>query len=241
MKTIEQLKTDLAAATKEKADADAALVVAEKQKAEAEKKRVDAEAGFITLVISGAGGLVSKCRIPIAAVAQLGLFRILCGVTVTNITYNAPVDIPSYLRNVPLYKGDYYPIPGGAGGAHYHTEAVERYNNCSDAGHLDTATGGPPFTKMDATDVKKMEALRMCWELFDDPIVNYHSTMNYESGITDVTAKYGQGEDITPTQSHFWEGPLELPTYQGSTGESGRVVQGLGGQNPIPFNTKVWE
>ena len=79
MKTIEQLKTDLAAATKEKADADAALVVAEKQKAEAEKKRVDAEAGFITFVISGAGGLVSRCRIPIATVAEHGLFRILLG------------------------------------------------------------------------------------------------------------------------------------------------------------------
>jgi hypothetical protein len=62
-----------------------------------------------------------------------------------------------------------------------------------------------------------------------------------EGPVTDVTAKYGQGEDISPTQSHFWEGPLELPTYQGSTGESGRVVQGLGGQNPIPFSTKVWE
>ena len=87
MKTIEQLKTDLAAATKEKADADAALVVAEKQKAEAEKKRVDAEAGFITFVISGAGGLVSKCRIPIAAVIQRGVFRILLGSSeISNIT-----------------------------------------------------------------------------------------------------------------------------------------------------------
>ena len=49
MKTIEQSKTDLAAATKDKADA--ALVAAEKQKAEAEKKRMDAEAGFITYLI----------------------------------------------------------------------------------------------------------------------------------------------------------------------------------------------
>ena len=106
MKTIEQL-------TKEKADADAALVVAEKQKAEAEKKRVDAEAGFITLVISGAGGLVSKCRIPIAAVAQRGLFRIMfgsSGVSVTNITVLPEMDIPPYLMDRPLYKGDYYPI-----------------------------------------------------------------------------------------------------------------------------------
>ena len=113
MKTIEQLKTDLAAATKEKADADAALVVAEKQKAEAEKKRVDAEAGFITFVISGAGGLVSKCRIPIAAVAQRGLFRIMfgsSGVSVTNITVLPEMDIPPYLMDRPLYKGDYYPI-----------------------------------------------------------------------------------------------------------------------------------
>ena len=101
--------------------------------------------------------------------------------------------------------------------------------------------------------------------------------------IRSFVSLYGQGEDITPTQSQcvprahlrveqsiilliyhsvyslffdivlfslfwgprlfcsFWEGPLELPTYQGSTGESGRVVQGLGGQNPIPFSTKVWE
>ena len=107
MKTIKQLKTNVVAATKEKADADAALVVAEKQKAEAEKKRVDAEAGFITFVISGAGGLVSKCRIPIAAVAQRGLFRIMfgsSGVSVTNITVLPEMGIPPYLMDRPLYK-----------------------------------------------------------------------------------------------------------------------------------------
>ncbi len=47
---------------------------------DAEKKRAvataAAEAGFITFVISSAE-LVSKCRIPTAAVAQRGLFRIL--------------------------------------------------------------------------------------------------------------------------------------------------------------------
>ena len=38
----------------------------------------------------------------------------------------------------------------------------------------------------------------------------------------------------------FWDGPLEIPTYTASGAEAGRVVQGLGGQNPIPFSTKVW-
>jgi hypothetical protein len=43
-------------------------------------------------------------------------------------------------------KGD-IGITDAMGGAHYHTEAVERYNNCTGAGyqtehwHLDTATG----------------------------------------------------------------------------------------------------
>ena len=145
-------KTELQAEQEKlRVEEEAAIAMEEKRKLGAAKQRVET----VLVEIPCPEGLVSRCHIPIAAVAQLGLFRILCGVTVTNITYNAPVDIASYLRNVPLYKGDYYPIPGGAGGAHYHTEAVERYNNCSDAGHLDTAIGGPPFTKMDATDVKK--------------------------------------------------------------------------------------
>jgi hypothetical protein len=42
---------------------------------DAEKQR---DAGSILFVISGAG-LVSRCRIPIAAVAQRGLFCILLG------------------------------------------------------------------------------------------------------------------------------------------------------------------
>jgi hypothetical protein len=60
-----------------------------------------AEAGFITFVISSAE-LVSKCRIPTAAVAQRGLFRTLLGssVSVENVqskvtttdTFNATVD-----------------------------------------------------------------------------------------------------------------------------------------------------
>ena len=86
---------------------EAAIAMEGKRKLYAAKQRVE----MVLVEIPCPEGLVSRCHIPIAAVAQLGLFRILCGVTVTNITYNAPVDIPSYLRNVPLYKGDYYPIP----------------------------------------------------------------------------------------------------------------------------------
>ncbi len=57
-----------------------ALAEATKQEADAKKKHVDAEAGFIMFVVSSAAlGLVSKCRIPTAAVAQRGLFRILLG------------------------------------------------------------------------------------------------------------------------------------------------------------------
>ena len=83
-------------------------------------------------------------------------------------------------------KGD-VGVTNAMGGAHYHTEAVERYNNCTGAGyqtehwHLDTA--GPPLTKMGAEDVKKMEAMRMCWEplTWKEPIVNFPSTMTYEN------------------------------------------------------------
>ena len=75
------------------------------------------------------------------------------------------------------------------GGAHYHTEAVERYNNCTGAGiqtehwHLDTASGGPPLTRMGASDAAKMEAIRMCWEplTWNEPIVQFPSTMTYEN------------------------------------------------------------
>jgi hypothetical protein len=52
-----------------------ALAAAEKQKADAEKKRAD----MVLFEISSANGLVSRCRIPTAAVAQRGLFRILLG------------------------------------------------------------------------------------------------------------------------------------------------------------------
>ena len=61
-------------------DAKAALAAATKQERDEEKKHADAEAGFIMFVVSSAAsGLVSKCRIPTAAVAQRGLFRILIG------------------------------------------------------------------------------------------------------------------------------------------------------------------
>ena len=69
-------------AKKQDDDAKAALDLATQQDADEEKKR---DAGFIPFEISGAG-LVSKCRIPTTAVAQLGLFRILLGSTeVTSI------------------------------------------------------------------------------------------------------------------------------------------------------------
>jgi hypothetical protein len=61
-----------------------ALDAATQQETDAEKKHADAEADFITFVISGAGGLVSKCRIPVGAVATRGLFRILLG-TVSDV------------------------------------------------------------------------------------------------------------------------------------------------------------
>ena len=62
-------------AKKQDDDAKAALDLATQQDADEEKKR---DAGFIPFEISGAG-LVSKCRIPTTAVAQLGVFRILLG------------------------------------------------------------------------------------------------------------------------------------------------------------------
>ncbi len=67
------------------AEANAELAVAEKQKADAEKKRADA----VLFEISGANGLVCRCRIPTAAVAQRGLFRILLGSGVPEVVSNA--------------------------------------------------------------------------------------------------------------------------------------------------------
>jgi hypothetical protein len=56
------------------------LAEATKQENDTEKKHADAEAGFIMCAVSSAAsGLVSRCRIPTAAVAQRGLFRILLG------------------------------------------------------------------------------------------------------------------------------------------------------------------
>jgi hypothetical protein len=63
------------------AEASAALAAAEKQKADAEKKRADA----VLFEIAGATGLVCRCRIPTAAVAQRGLFHILLGSGVTDV------------------------------------------------------------------------------------------------------------------------------------------------------------
>ena len=61
-------------------NATAALAKFTKQEAEEEKKHVDAEAEFITVVISiAASGPVSRCHTPIAAVARYGLFRMLLG------------------------------------------------------------------------------------------------------------------------------------------------------------------
>jgi hypothetical protein len=69
--------------SKAKANLDAAaaaLAEVTKQEADKEKQQADAEAGFIMFIVSSeALGLVSRCRIPTAAVAQLGLFRILLG------------------------------------------------------------------------------------------------------------------------------------------------------------------
>ncbi len=68
------------AAKKQEVEAQAALDLAEKQEADEEKKRAiataAAEAGFITFV---SAELVSRCRIPVAAVAQRELLRILLG------------------------------------------------------------------------------------------------------------------------------------------------------------------
>jgi hypothetical protein len=63
-------------------EAVAALAAATKQEKEEEKKHADAEAEFITVVISDTGHM-SKCHVPTAAVVQCGLFRILLGDTVS--------------------------------------------------------------------------------------------------------------------------------------------------------------
>ena len=74
-KRLEEAKVALEVAQKQEADARAALENTKTQEADTEKQRAAAEAGFITFVVSSGTGLVSKCRIPTAAVAQRGLFR----------------------------------------------------------------------------------------------------------------------------------------------------------------------
>ncbi len=79
---------------------DAAFEEDVKQESDTEKKHADAEAGFITFVVSSSAlGLVSKCRIPVGAVVQRGLFRILLGV--------APEVVSDKIPKLNVYPGVY--------------------------------------------------------------------------------------------------------------------------------------
>ncbi len=75
MKAQAALEAALVDLRNKEAEANAVLAAAEKQEADAEKKR----ANVILFEITGANGLVCRCRIPTAAVAKRGLFRILLG------------------------------------------------------------------------------------------------------------------------------------------------------------------
>jgi hypothetical protein len=79
---VEAAQAALVDLQNKEAEANAVLATAEKQKADAEKKRADA----VLFEISGANGLVCRCRIPTAAVAQRGLFRILLGTLGTQVS-----------------------------------------------------------------------------------------------------------------------------------------------------------
>ena len=87
-------------------EATAALAEATKQEKDTEKKHVDAEAGFIMFIVSSAAsGLVSRCRIPTAAVAQRGLFRILLGSSgVTDTVAKAAFAPPEGIFPVPHWS-----------------------------------------------------------------------------------------------------------------------------------------
>jgi hypothetical protein len=121
------------AVDKAQADLDtakAAVAEATKQQADEEKQHADAEAGFIMFVVSSAAlGLVSKCRIPTAAVAQRGLFRILLGDPVlvsdvgnkaqggsvaTNTWYFGSTNLAA--PNVDTHLGDEYGVANGSDG-----------------------------------------------------------------------------------------------------------------------------
>ncbi len=78
---MEAAQAALADLRNKEAEANAAIAAAEKQKADAEKKRAD----VVLFEITGANGLVSKCRIPTAVVAQRGLFRILLGSGISSV------------------------------------------------------------------------------------------------------------------------------------------------------------
>ena len=103
MNTIKQLTTDLAVATKKKADADAAIAAAEKQKADTEKKRAD----VVLFEFPGANGHVARCRIPTAAVVHRGLFRLLLGSDVSTSDVITDIVPKLYGGNFdPDYTGD---------------------------------------------------------------------------------------------------------------------------------------
>ncbi len=79
-------------------EATTALAEVTKQEADKEKQQADAEAGFIIFVVSSAAlGLVSRCHIPVAAVAQRGLFRILLGDPGVIITDSKNKSDPGYI------------------------------------------------------------------------------------------------------------------------------------------------
>ena len=89
-------------------EATSALAEATKQEKDTEKKHADAEAGFIMFIVSSAAsGIVSKCRIPTAAVAQRGLFRLLLGSDVSTSDVITDIVPKLYGGNFdPDYTGD---------------------------------------------------------------------------------------------------------------------------------------
>ncbi len=155
----QKLQDAINEAKKHEADTRATLEVAQKQEDdanaaldEAKKQRVAADAGFITFIVSSAG-LVSKCRIPVAAVAQRGLFRILLGSPVhsggiiTDVIVKMCVGNDVYCNS--FENPSYTPSSEGADGnySQYHTlEGMhahdEQWNHTADDTWLINVGGG---------------------------------------------------------------------------------------------------
>jgi hypothetical protein len=111
-------KTDAECVAVDQAGKEATALAADKAKKDAQDKaKKDAQdkakkhAGFVPFMISGPGGLVSRCSLPIEVVLERGLFHILLGGsdTIVDISQKPVVNVNNTSVVTPDYYGGHYP------------------------------------------------------------------------------------------------------------------------------------